>query len=428
MLLDTTGGVVFGDEVAGVAAFHGIRYGRLASGRRFDPVVAARNSAQDLRDSPAVFPQLPSRLDALLGGAVTQNPQEEDAFLLNVWAPAGATDRPVLFYIHGGGFVSGGGVIPSHSGHRLARECDIVVVTMNYRLGPSAHLMAGSEGDDANRSVGDLLQALNWVRENITVFGGDPDNMTVAGQSAGAFYSQLLAVLPESRALIRRLILMSCPGIPASSRSRTQSLSDEIIHDLNGEDPRTAPISTLLASHVRAVKNHAQFGRVGVGLMPTVDARVPDWLGDAVRIAHAIGVTDLLVTFTRDETGSYFYNAPERDITDEQIRRIGNGRNATYETPYAELVAVTTASLFGDHARVLVAASRERGIRAELREFTLASSIDGVGSGHGFDTPFLFGNRTAWSGAQMLEGIDDDLFETEGAKLRCDVADFVRRR
>jgi para-nitrobenzyl esterase len=77
-------------------------------------------------------------------------------------------------------------------------------VTMNYRLGPSAHLMIGSDGDDANRSVADLLQALDWVRENIGVFGGDPGHITVAGQSAGAFYSELLAVLPESRGLIRR--------------------------------------------------------------------------------------------------------------------------------------------------------------------------------------------------------------------------------
>lgn len=426
--VQTTGGAVRGDVSVGVTAFRGMRYGRLANGRRFDPVVpAAPDCGQDLREFPAVFPQLPSRLDVLLGPAVGKHPQSEDAFLLNVWAPTGARDRPVLFFIHGGGFVAGGGVVPWYSGQRLASEGDMVVVTMNYRLGPLAHLMIGSSDDDANRPVGDLLQALTWVRENIALFGGDPDNVTVAGQSAGAFYSQLLAVLPESRGAIRRLILQSCPGLPAASRSRTESMSVDIIGGLEGGDPRTADVGLLLAGHLRVMKKNAKFGSVGTGLMPTVDARVPDWLDDPARIANAIGVSDLLVTFTSDETGAYFFNVPERDITDEQVRRLGHGRRATCESPYAELVAVTTARLFGDHARGLVAASRQRGIRADLQEFTLSSRIEGVGSSHGFDTPFLFGNRAAWAGAHMLDEIDDELFETEGAKLRCDVADFVHR-
>ena len=429
MLLHTTSGTeIRGGASAGVTAFCGMRYGQLATGRRFDPVVpAAPGAAQDLRDFPAVFPQLPSRLDVLLGTAVEKHPQEEDAFLLNVWAPTGASDRPVLFFIHGGGFMSGGGVLPWYAGQRLALEGDMVVVTMNYRLGPLAHLMIDSSDDDANRAVGDLLQALTWVRENIASFGGDPKNITVAGQSAGAFYSQLLAVLPESRGAIRRLILMSCPGFAASSRRRTESLSTDIIRDLKDEDPRTAPIGHLLASHLRVIKKRVEFGVVGAGLMPTVDRRVPGWLGSPARIASAIGVSDLLVTLTSDETAAYFFNAPERDITDEQVRQLGSGRCVDYDTPYRQLIAVTTDSVFGDHARALVAASRERGIRADLREFTLPSRVDGLGSCHGLDMPFLFGNRAAWAGAQMLDGIDDDLFEAESAKLRCEVADFVHR-
>ena len=376
---------------------------------------------------PAVFPQLPSRLDVLLGGAVANHPQEEDAFLLNISAPTGASNRPVLFFIHGGGFTSGGGVLPWYAGRRLALDGDMVIVTMNYRLGPLAHLMIGTRDDDANRSVNDLLQALTWVQENITLFGGDPDNVTVAGQSAGAFYGQLLAVLPETRGLIRRLILLSCPAIAASSPARTQALSAETIACLEGQDPRTVPVEDLLAGYRQAMKNHTKFGVVGTGLMPTVDARVPDWLNNASRIAHALSVTDLLVTYTSDETGAYFFNAPERRITEEQLQRLDYPRHPAHEPPYSGLVAATTERLFGKHARALVAASRERGIGADLREFTLSSTVDGLGSCHGLDVPFLFGNRAAWSGAQMLEGIDDDLFEAESAKLRCDIADFVHR-
>ncbi|MGQ4615641.1 carboxylesterase family protein [Nocardia sp. R7R-8] len=427
MILNTTTGTVVGRTTAEVTAFRGIRYGKLANGHRFDPVApAGRDSAQDLRDFPAVFPQLPSRLDTLLGAAWREHPQEEDAFLLNIWAPSGASNRPVLFFVHGGGFVSGGGVISWYSGHRLAREGDMVVVTVNYRLGPLADLMIGPPGADTNRAVDDLLQAVTWVRENIAIFGGDPETLTVAGQSAGAFYTQILAVLPESRSLISRLLLMSNPGIAASSWSRTASLSDEVIENLRGEDPGTAPIERLLLSHQQVMKKHVEFGSVApTCLMPTADARVPDWLDDPARIARAIHVADLLVTFTHDETGAYFFNSRERAITDEQLRRLGYPRSRTHDTPYAELIAHTTDSLFADHAKALVAESRGRGIRAELREFSVPSPLDGLGSCHGLDTPFLFGNRAAWAGALLLDGIDDHLFEAEGGKIRRAVADFV---
>lgn len=427
MVLNTTSGAVVGEQSVGGMVFRGIRYGNLANGQRFDPIVpAVHESTQDLREFPAVFPQLPSRLDTLLGAGWRKHPQEEDAFLLNVCSPFGASDRPLLFFIHGGGFVSGGGVLPWYLGSRLACDGDMVVVTMNYRLGPLAHLLIGSDGDDANRSVDDLLQALTWVRENIHLFGGDPENLVVAGQSAGAFYAQILALLPESRGLIRRLILMSAPGIPASSRGRAEALSAEVIENLRGADPRTAPIQSLLASHQHVMKEHVQFGSVApTCLMPTVDARIPDWLGNPASIVKEMGVTDLLVTFTHDETGAYFFNSREQDITIEQLRQLGFERTAAYDTPYAELVALTTASLFGNHASGLVAAARVRGISAELREFNLRSPVDGLGSCHGFDTPFLFGNRDAWSGAHMLDGVDDDVFEAEGGILRSAVRDFV---
>ncbi|MGQ4598399.1 carboxylesterase family protein [Nocardia sp. R6R-6] len=427
MMVNTTSGAVVGSTSDGVAAFRGIRYGKLANGRRFDPVApAAPDSAQDLRDSPAIFPQLASRLDAVLGSVWREHPQEEDAFLLNIWAPSGASNRPVLFFIHGGGFVSGGGVMPWYSGERLAREGDMVVVTMNYRLGPLAHLLAGPAADDANRAVDDLLQALTWVRENIALFGGDPDNLTVGGQSAGAFYTQVLAVLPESRNLIRRLLLMSTPGIPPASRNRIETLSNEVIENLHGADPKDVPIESLLLSHQEVAKKRVAFGSIApTSLMPMADGRVPDWLDDPARIVQEMGATQLLVTFTQDETGAYFFSSRERDITDEEIRRLGYQPTKSYDTPYAALIACTTDAMFADHSRALVAASHQHGVRAELREFSLPSPLDGMGSCHGIDTPFLFGNRAAWVGARMLEGIADDIFDAESEKLRRTVADFV---
>lgn len=427
MLVSTTSGPVAGEVTDGVSAFPGIRYGRLADGRRFDPVAPVpEGSQQDLRSLTAVFPQLPSRLSGVMGPAVHAHPQEEDAFLLTVWAPEGASRLPVLLFVHGGAFLSGGGGVRWYDGHRLAREGEMVVVTVNYRLGPLAHLLLGTD-DDPNRSTGDLQLALQWVRANIESFGGDPHNITLAGQSAGGFHSQLLAVLPSSRDMVRRLFMSSSPGFPAATRATTEALSSEILASLDGADPRTVPVAELLQSHRRAMSGNSTFGRVAKGLMPTAGGVVPDWLDDPVKVAAELRVTDLLITHTRDETGTFFFAAPERHITREQLREVHNAGSETSD-PYQDLVELTTAMRFGNPARQLAAEAAARGVNTQLLEFTMPSPLDGMGSGHCFDTPFIFGNWDDWWDAPMLRGVDRGQFEQESGRLRGLVVDLVHGR
>ncbi|MGQ4615845.1 carboxylesterase family protein [Nocardia sp. R7R-8] len=429
MLVKTTSGFVVGTTTDDVTAWRGIRYGRLANGRRFDPVAPATmpDTKQDLRELPAVFPQLPSRLGAAMGRAVEDHPQEEDAFLLNVWSPTGMSGLPVLVYVHGGAFISGGGGVRWYNGHVLAREGAMVVVTVSYRLGPLAHLMLGAD-DDPNRALGDLTEALRWVRANIALFGGDPDNITLAGQSSGAFFSKLLAVLPSSRDMLKRLCLLSCPGIPAATHAETERLSAAIIGHLDGADPRTAPVSGLLHGHRLAMIDNSTFGAVGMGLMPTAGAVVPDRLDDPGEVAAALRVTDLLVSFTRDEAGAFFFAGPERHITRDQLRQIHEGAGSATGEPYRELVAITSAARFANPARDLAEAAAARGINTQLREFTVASPLDGLGSGHGVDIPFFFGNWDDWWDAPMMHGFDHDQFVEESERFRTAVADLVHGR
>lgn len=423
-MLSTTSGPVVGSVADGISVFTGIRYGRLADGRRFAPVASAlEDSKQDLRDLTAVFPQLPSRLRGVMGSAVERHPQEEDAFLLNIWAPVGRSGLPVLLFVHGGAFVSGGGGVRWYNGTVLARDGGMVVVTVNYRLGPLAHLLFATD-DDPNRATGDLAEALRWLRANIEVFGGDPDNITLAGQSAGGFHSQLLAVLPSSRDMVRRLLLMSTPGFPAATRATTRQLGSDVVAGLGGADPRTVPVAELLAAGRVATMKDSSLGRVANGLLPTVDRVVPGWLDSPGRVAAELRVTDLLITHTRDETGSFFFAAPERHITRDQLGEMYDAGSATTD-PYEDLVRLTTARRFGIHARQLAAAAAARGVTTRLREFTLSSPLDGVGSGHCFDIPFFFGNWDDWHDAPMLRGFDRDQFDEESGRLRVVVADLV---
>lgn len=142
-------------------------------------------------------------------------PQSEDCLYLNIWTP-GLDDsrRPVMVWIHGGAFNRGSGSSSMYQGNNLAKRGDVVVVTINYRLGPLGFLhlqnvTGGRIPATGNEGLLDQIAALNWVQDNILLFGGDPDNVTVFGESAGAMSIGCLLAMPKARGLFNKTILQS---------------------------------------------------------------------------------------------------------------------------------------------------------------------------------------------------------------------------
>src|SRR5690349_7063516 len=129
---------------------------------------------------------------------------------VNVWTPHPAASLPVMVWIQGGGYVFGTSGRPEYDGGRLARDGGVVVVTLNYRLGIEG--FARIDGAPANRGLHDQVAALEWVRDNISAFGGDPDQVTVFGQSAGGGSVAALLAMPRAAGLFRRAIVQSMPG------------------------------------------------------------------------------------------------------------------------------------------------------------------------------------------------------------------------
>jgi para-nitrobenzyl esterase len=190
-------------------------------------------------------------LDALLPSP--PQPQSEDCLHLNIWTP-GVDDaaRPVMVWIHGGAFTLGSGSEPMYSGARLVDRGDVVVVTINYRLGVFGFLHQPELGE-TNFGMRDMVAALRWVRDNIAGFGGDPNNVTIFGESAGGAAIACLLVSSEARGLFHRAIGMSTAGDHGILFDGAQPTTDQLYAQLGIEnaDPdqlRRLPAADLLAA------------------------------------------------------------------------------------------------------------------------------------------------------------------------------------
>lgn len=407
----------------------GVPYGQPANpADRFSALIDPTSAAPR---EPGAFPQRPGALDWLLGPALAELPQREDAFQLNIWAPAGASGLPVLFYIPGGAFISGAGTVRWYDGTRLASEGKCVVVSVNYRLGMLSH--AGEIGG-GNLGVGDLVQALRWVGANIAGYGGDPGRLTMVGQSAGAFYAFLLSQLEQTRGMIARTVLLSLAFQPPLGTVEAAERRDIVAEALGHRTAADATGKELLDAQQRISQAYA--GK-GLGIMPAADDVVPSDLFDVAAAARRLHVGELLLTHTASEASAFLGQAPEAAFGQpavagyvgahfEDAPAVAAHLMARHPgSPKAQLIAAMTLHQFSSYAAELAQAVGGAGKKAVSVRFEHAATDPRMGSAHGIDVPFLFGNRADWSDAPMLEGTSDADFERVGAHLRSLVLGFV---
>ncbi len=300
----TTSGPVRGVRRDGVATFLGLRYGRAA---RFDPPVAPPPWGE-------VF--LADRFGPASPQRGAEPDQGEDCLRLNLWTPgvdAGA--RPVLVYVHGGAYATGSGASPLTDGARLAARGDVVVVTLNHRLGPLgyAYLDRLAPGFRHTGNLGqlDLILALDWVRREIGRFGGDPGRVTVFGQSGGGAKIATLMATPAAAGLFHRVLTMSGQQVTASGPLNATRRA-EVWLDALGLTPdraaevRTLPVARLIESAGATdpiLGGSLYFGPVMDGLSLPRHPFWPDAPAQSARIPMIIGNT-------REETLAFLGNDP----------------------------------------------------------------------------------------------------------------------
>src|SRR5437588_1993454 len=231
-IVRTRQGAVRGSAAEGVVSFKGIPYAAPPFGpNRFRPPqpVELWSGVRDTLTYGATVPKPPyfPPFDVLLPEPAIVG---EDCLNLNIWSPdLGQARLPVMVWIHGGAFSNGSGAILQYDGSHFARD-GVVCVTINYRLGADGFLYLGD--GIANLGLLDQITALAWVQENIAAFGGDPNNITVFGESAGAFSISTLLSMPRAKGLFSRMIAESGAGhhisLPATAQRVGQYLAEKL--------------------------------------------------------------------------------------------------------------------------------------------------------------------------------------------------------
>lgn len=258
VVVKTAYGEVRGDARDGVATFRGVPYAAPPFGaNRFQAPVRpdAWSGVRDALEFGPTAPHgpYPAQMVDLLPEPIIPG---DDCLTLNVWTPEpGRSGLPVVVWIHGGAFVNGSGAVPTYQGDRFARD-GVVCVTINYRIGADGFLFL----DDApgNRGLLDQLAALEWVQENIAGFGGDPDNVTVFGESAGAMSATALLSMPRSKGLFRRMIAQSGAGHHVLSPDTAMLVTKELATRL-GVAPTTAGLASVAVADLVTAQQRLSF-------------------------------------------------------------------------------------------------------------------------------------------------------------------------
>jgi para-nitrobenzyl esterase len=414
-------------------SFSGIPYARAPIGAlRWRPPLEA-DAWSEVRDASTFGPIAPQ--SAAVPGITSPSdpsssePHSEDCLSLNVWTPELAASptaalgqgRPVMVFIHGGGFTSGSGSVFLYRGGELVRNGNAVVVTINYRLGALGFLghrdMAEPDALVGNWGLQDQLAALRWVRDNIAVFGGDPGNVTIFGESAGGFSVAALLGMPAAKGLFRRAIVQS-GGVHVHSLEEAERSADRLaallgVASCTRDALEGVPAAELVAATEEMGKRSPDPGMIPLPFLPVVDgALLPDHPLAAVANGAAAGI-DLLIGTNRDELTLFGLGNPALmafdvdgvtrwvqnavpDMSAAQVvdayRLAREARGESVE-PNALWVAIGTDVVFRWPSLQLAAAHTARSSRAYVYLFDWESPAFGgiLGSCHALELPFVFG-------------------------------------
>lgn len=409
-VVETKAGKVRGETVGSVHVFRGIPFAVAPTGSlRWKPPVpmpAWKGTRDATKFGPACVQPKPR------SGSIYEwdlPSMSEDCLSLNIWAPAGASDAPVFVWIHGGSLVTGSGSEPMYDGAKLAAQ-GLVVVTINYRLGVLGYLAHPSLSEESPHRVSgnygllDQIEALRWVNRNIKAFGGNPDNVTIAGESAGALSVMYLMVAPDAHGLFAKAIAQSAYMIstPQLRDSPFGDFAAEAVGVWLAEQLKATDLTQLRSMDAAEITNAA--AKAGYIPFGTVDGRVlPRQLVDAFDRGEQAKVP-ILAGFNNGEIRSLRFLLPQPPPDAATYEAEIRNRYADLADAFLKLypssdfkesmLATTRDALYGWTAERLVAKQTGLGLPSFLYYFDHgypeAQSKD-LHAFHAMELPYVFG-------------------------------------
>lgn len=372
-------------------------------------------------------PQVGGALEQMLG--TSELGSDEDCLFLNIVTP-GLDDatRPVLVFIHGGAFVTGTGAMPWYDGAPLCERGDVVVVTINYRLGALGFF------DDTNLGTLDQVSALRWVGRHIADFGGDPGNVTIFGESAGGASVISLMAVSEADPLFHKVWSMSPSLTQYRSRSTAEAMTQRYTDLLGTEDLTRSTVDEILEAQGRFLASIGGFRHFA----PTEGSDVfPDRIVErAAADARPLVIgtnRDEMLLFTAFDASRSSWN--DDDVHEQFAMRFGERaeqavaayRAARPNTDASRLVsAIQTDETFRQPAQRLAESRASGGGPTWMYEFEMESTAFGgvLGACHGLDLPYAFDTLDS-HGAEMFTGPGDHR-RAVAARLSGDIIEFAR--
>jgi para-nitrobenzyl esterase len=350
----TSNGPVRGYREGGLNIFKGLRYaapplGRLRFAPPQQPAPWTEPADAVTLGAPAIQVGVPP--GETTGGRSAGDPPapgqpgtDEDCLFINVWTPGLTGKRPVLVWLHGGGFANGSGGAAMYDGAALARRGDAVTVTVNHRLNVFGYLsLAELGGHPSSGEAGmlDIVAVLEWVRDNIAAFGGDPGNVTIFGESGGGMKVALLLAMAPAKGLFHRAIIQSGPWLKAVSQTAATGHARALLEKLGIEPGKLEKLATLPAAEIQAAAAAVVTGNVIGGFSPSVDGiALPSGPFDPAAPAISADVPVMIGT-NKDEATLFMFADPRfGDYTEEDL-------------------AKRAKASAGDKAEALIAAARE---------------------------------------------------------------------
>ncbi|MGC8472459.1 MAG: carboxylesterase/lipase family protein [Acidimicrobiales bacterium] len=454
------GGWIRGREDGGIWEFLGVPYARAPVGPlRWRPPERPEpwSGVRDATMPGPLAPQVPPAPGATLPGDPLE--QSEDCLHLSIWTPApDSARRPVLVWVHGGGFTSGSAGSVLYRGQRLAAEGDVVVVNINYRLGALgflAHRGLASGGGVAGSGVGnggiagnwallDQIAALRWVRDHISSFGGDPSKVTVFGESAGAMCLSTLLAVPAAQGLFTGAVIQSGPPY-VHRASRAEEAAVSFVRELGMSEVSRAALEAVpageLVSALAALARHwSRPGELPQPLLPVVDGTIlPAAPFEAIARGSASRVATIVGT-NRDEMSFFALNDRLAQGMDEEVVRRRIERSAPWVPadrvvdhyvdvltrrgeragPRELWVAVGSDLVFRWPSLRLAAALRAHDPRTYVYLFTWGSPAFGgiLGATHALEIPFVFGTHSQPGISSFVVGGETDGGHGDAARRR----------